>query len=414
MRELTPTRPLRARWLALLAALVLVAAACGDDTEQGQATSDVTSEASDGDGADDAGDGSDGDGGGADDGADNDGSTDTTSDGGDSGDSDGDGDGDGGADGGDSDGEGSGDGSGDTTDPTTEPFTGLRVVAEGPDVDGLLRWNRDEALEQNAAGEWNQIAAGPMIEMVDLPGPAVAVQREPQARIIYKVTGDLVSELLVTDENFWLELEGGGTDQNGNDVVWYQRHDEFNGSDDLQRTLRSYALNTEQVIELAVTGGFESGTSYSVLTGGTGVGNWGGEGFLGIEMVDLTTGAIAFNSDADGFACFSGEDCPYYEHATMYEGVPHGVRALENNSGQRTGAWALFQYDTGTGTDTKLLEFPGVPDAWSPEDLFLVGNTMVMSIRDAANEPLPAVAIDMTTGDSWTLPEPYWVRPDVG
>lgn len=285
----------------------------------------------------------------------------------------------------------------------------FRLAHEGP-LPPALHWDSESIRKQSHTGEWFAVADGPFVEVAEIPAYGVVFQRSLDKRVVWLVGEAGPQELLVAADGQTLELEGAGETVNGDPVVFYQRHD--HGSPEQTRsTLRSYNLVTEEVREILITGGWESSTSFSQLTGGTVVGTWSSEGWEGLTQVDLQTGTELFNSD-DEHACFDGEPaCPVYRQATVLNRQIYGVRSIWNEERQLVDAAGVFAFDPATGFEERVVEFPWDNGLWYAEDMFAHGEQLVISLKDGNDQPLPALVVDLASGETWTLPEAAFVRP---
>lgn len=303
--------------------------------------------------------------------------------------------------------------SGDDSDPdiVVDP-SAYRLAPAGSLPLELLHWTADDARKQGHTGEWGSLADGPFFEVAEVPFKGLAIQRERAAEIIWLIdgTGD-PKELLVATTGQRLELEGAAENQAGDPVVFYQRHILGGSPETTRSTLREYNLNTQEVREIVVTGGWESGTSFSQLGGGAVVGTWSGEGWVGVSQVDLVAGVEVYDGDAAGHSCFDGEPgCPAYDQATMLDGQIYGIRSGWNEELGFVDTFGVHRFDPTTGTDELLAEFDWDNGLWYAEDMFALGSELVISLKDGNDEPLPALMLNPSTGEMWTLPEASFVR----
>lgn len=299
-----------------------------------------------------------------------------------------------------------------TTNTRADSDALFRVAEEGPWVLGLIVLDEIGARKQGHTGEFGSIIDGPLIEVVELPGIGFVFQTELRSSVIYFDAGEGPQELLVATGDQTLNLEGVVIDTDEVPHVVYQRY-EGTTPPTARSTLRSYNFETSAVRELVETGGWESGTSFSHVTTNDVVGMWGAEGFFGLSRFDLSDGTRTYNTadDPELTDCFDGDvDCPDYRAAVIWDGRIHGIGPVPNSSGI-VDAFGLYEFDQVSGTDTLLLTWPWDNGLWYVEDMFASGIEIVVSLSDGEANPLPALVIDMTTGESWTLPEPGFVRP---
>lgn len=301
------------------------------------------------------------------------------------------------------------------TTSSTPPDPGVhRVAPAGPWAPpGLILFDAGSARKQGHTGEFSPVVNEPVHEIAEVPLEGFVFQSEPRSQRIWLEAGDGPTELLVAAPNQGLTLEGVVLDDAEVPHVLYQRHT----SGDVEQTvsvLRSYNTETGEVTDVAGTGGWESGTSFGHITGNDIVGRWSSEGFVGLTRLDLETGEETYNTVDDPRldTCFDGDrDCPDYRAATVWDGVVLGIGTVWNDQAGYVDALGLYQFDEFSGTHTLLLSWPWDNGVWYPEDMWVAGDLVVVSIEDGDFAPLPGLVIDMSTGDSWTLPSTGFVRP---
>ncbi len=119
-----------------------------------------------------------------------------------------------------------------------------------------------------------------------------------------------LQQLLVPAADQILTLED--VQQQGDEVIVYYTRRQGETPETAEQTLRSFDLDAKTVTELAVVGGWESGTSPISIGGATIVRNGSGEAYFWIIFTDLDGNLIdsPANPIADGFDCVP--DCFYY------------------------------------------------------------------------------------------------------
>lgn len=303
-----------------------------------------------------------------------------------------------------------------TTPETTtvvEPNDVFRVAPEGPwTAPGLILFDETGARKQGHTPGFAPIVDGPVAEIAEIPLVGWVFQTELWSQVVYLEAGDGPHELLVATGEQSLALEGVVFDDDEVSHVLYQRR-EGRTPPTARLTLRSYNFDTGVVRELAETGGWESATWFSHISADDVVGIWGAEGYFGLTRFDLADGARTYESvdDPDLAACFDGDaECPDYSAAVIWDGRIHGMGGVPNPEGV-VDAFGLYEFDQFSGTDTLLLTWPWDNGLWYVEDMFASDSEIIVSLSDGDGNPLPALVVDMLTGDSWTLPEPGFVRP---
>lgn len=304
----------------------------------------------------------------------------------------------------------------DTSVPSTAPIDDdlVRLAPAGPEPFEVFFWTPDSISLRGATSTTTRITDGPYFEVVDVPLAGIAYQRTWDADTIWIIdSADGPRELLVAAPGQTLTLEGAGVNDLDEPVVFYQRR--IGGSpEDSISTLRRYNLETEAVDELIVTGGWESGTGFSTLQQGIAVGNNGAEGWEWTTLIDLESGEETYNTDVAGISC--GDDdgdrlCPAFEVSTLVNGVVYGFDQIWNESTQAVDQYGLIRFDPATGAIEIIQGFPWDNGTWYPEDIFVLGDQLVVSVTDIDREPLPGLVYDLSTGDFWSLPEAAFVRP---
>lgn len=311
-------------------------------------------------------------------------------------------------------------------DPTTsvadvsQPFTGVGTPTELLPDDSTFRlapvggyllttlfWTPDVVGRFGHTDQWGSAGDGPFVEAVEEASRGVIFQRSWDDNIIWWQTEDGPQELLVAGQGQRLQLEGATWDLNHEPLVYYQRHTGTTPETTVS-TLRSYNFDTGEVREIAVTGGWESGTDFSFVSGGVAVGRWWAEATSGIMVLDLISGEQLYHSDEVGLSCFDGDaNCLSYEQATVIAGRVYGVRVIFNEATGVIDRKGIFSFDFETGTETLLVAFPWDNGTWYAEDMY--GTTV--SLRDGDGAPLPALTFSLDGQEVSTYPLAAFVRP---
>ncbi len=285
----------------------------------------------------------------------------------------------------------------------------FRIAPEGTDpfsmrfgLDGV--WKRS-----HLPGEF-QVITGPVSEAADVYLYGTVFQRPGIDDTVFFNSGDGDQELLVASDNQTLDLLGVRYEDDEAFVVYQRRTSTFN-PETTSETLRAYNMGTGEVTELAVTGGWESGTSFSHVNGDRAAAVWFAEAFFGVTITDITTGNIVAEGGQD---CFIGEPAPgcnYFEEAVAVGDDVLGFGPVFDADLEKVG-YALYRYDTATDTEEVVASWPwGDEVLYEPQGMYTQNGLIVISIQDEAGQPLPALVVDDLTGDNWTAPTPGFLRP---
>lgn len=287
---------------------------------------------------------------------------------------------------------------------------GLRVVPVGAMVDGLLLWDETSARKQGHDGVWSEVVAGSHLYVVDVPTLGTVYQTQEFATTIWLATEDGPQELLVaTEDGDTLELEGAGFSAAGEPVIFYQRRN-YSSPDTALSTVRGYNVDTGEVVEIEETGGWESGTRFAYLTGGSALGLVSAEAFGWQAVLDLDGGGwTPIEEDA---TCFDGGDetCHVYDMAVMVGTDALGFAPIYNDA-EPVQEFGLYSFTPGTLERELLASFDWDNNTWYITDMFLLGTNLVVSLADYAGSPLPALVYDTGSGESWTLPQAAFAVP---
>ena len=110
--------------------------------------------------------------------------------------------------------------------------------------------------------------------------------------------------------------------------------------------------------------------------------------------------------------CFDGEDgCIWYDQAVIFSGEGYGIGPAPASADGIVDAFALYRFDLTSGEREVVLSMPWDNGLWYAEDMFALGGKLVVSLKDDAGEPLPALVYDVASGSAWTLPQSGFVRP---
>lgn len=335
--------------------------------------------------------------------------------------------------------------SGDTSDPATTEPTGDADPAGGSDADPaaestdgppdagddvlrlapaggdelVLLWDNEAAWAIGHTGERSKIADGPFAEVTDLPGYGLVFQREERESTIWLADADGVRDLIVGADDQMLTLEGTGvSNADESPVVYYQRH-ESGDIETSRTTLRRFELFSGDVTELLETGGWEAGTVFSHISGDRlTVAATGAEAFVGNLAIDLSTTPPSTSVHDDDF-CIDGDDeCDFYQRVAVVGALSGSPRTVGiapiSNDGVRDG-WGLWEFDFGGDESRLIASWPWDDGEWYVEDMFaLSGTEVLLSLSDwpgTGGNPLPALIVDIDSGEARTLPAAMFARP---
>ncbi len=308
-----------------------------------------------------------------------------------------------------------------TSTRPTEPAP-VRLAPPSKDLEPVISFTTEEIIPFGHAGPGEPIAVDGVSELASIPGWGIVYQTADNPHVIWGLDGGVADGLLVAPGNDTLTLEGGGLDDTGEPIVLYQYHQWGDMPETVVSTLRSFRPADGRVVDIAVSGGWESGMSVNALqvlgvgNGDTAAARWGAEGWIWLEILDVQTGDIVFSSPEDlGDDCFSGDEgCPDYWAAVPFFGAIVGMGPMWNDDAGVIDAFGLWEYDTTTGEQTLMQSWDWDNGLWYPEDMFIVNDSLlVVSLGDApgGGAPLPALFFDLVSGASWTAPEAAFVRP---
>ena len=297
--------------------------------------------------------------------------------------------------------------------PSTSETSGngvLRLAPPGQPSIELLHWDLNGVTTFGHTDVGATIPLAGLSELAAVPHGPIVFQTEDNERVIWQLVDDEPQGFLVVPDSERLTLEGAGLDADGEPVIYYQRHVYGDPLSTVSR-LMEYRFVDGAIREITTTGGWESGTSFGQIGTTTTVGLWGAEGWEGVQILDLTTGDVAFDSEDLGIECFFGDvGCPAFASAVLVGGDIIGMGRAPTGEIDAIDAFGLLLYDTGTGSLETMQRWPWDRD-WYVEDMFTVGDSLiVVSLTDGEGAPLPALLFDAVSGESWTEPTAAFVR----
>lgn len=301
-------------------------------------------------------------------------------------------------------------------DSTTESFSGtseslsdLSVASSWPVA--VTLWDGSGAKQQGALPGFSDVIDGPITAVIEVPLEGWVYQREQYSNMIQFDDGSGERDLLVGSGDQTLLLEGVRVLPDDTAEIIYQRRDP-SGQNTVE-TLRAYNFTTREVREITVTGGFESLTKFSTITGRYAVGLFQGEGHFELTTVDLDTGQRMYSTANRDFDCFDGGEavCPHYDEALMIDDYVYGFRTWTYNDGVRRG---LHRFDLRDNSESVLWSIEA-EDGMYARDLIQVGDYLVLSLSSTFSyedfgNPLPAILYNLSTGETQLAPDPGFVQ----
>lgn len=207
-----------------------------------------------------------------------------------------------------------------------------------------------------------------------------------------------LQQLLVPAPDQGLVLEDVVAQDDG--VGVYYTRTEGSLPDDARQTLRRFDLDAKTVEEVAVVGGWESGASRISVGGDRIALNWGAEGFIGIEVLDLAGVVVESpaNPLADGeFDCYP--DCAWA--ATL---SPDGTRLAYSTVVAGVTTITIAEVADGSTVMTFTLPTDG---PWQVESLDLGDDFLVVNrIEEGSEWNGSAYLVDLDSGgrEFWEVP----------
>jgi hypothetical protein len=267
-----------------------------------------------------------------------------------------------------------------------------QVIAASPAVvNGLI----DFAIDDTAGGVVFQPGRQLYIDM----GDDSIVYWIPQGTAAYR-------ELLVPASDQSLALEDV-TAQGDTQIAYYTRVEGQQSPETARQTLRSFDMTAKTVAEIAVVGGWESGSSPISVGGPTIVSNGGGEGFYWIDFFDLDGNLIesAANPIPDGeFDCVP-TDCFWYADL-----APDGSRvAFGKLAPDVNGFPSIPQVevrDIATGQLVMAVTLPALAADGYIDSLDLSDDYVLINLVEEGSEYPYATIIDIASGGLTTYQAP--------
>ncbi len=308
---------------------------------------------------------------------------------------------------------------------TTAPDTAVPVAMEadpplGETPGAMIAFDSTGARRIGTDASEELIVSGPVFEIADDGAGGVVFQRDEDDGLLWWLpAGETEPRKIVetSEERQFLTLEGvvgTGPDR----VVLYQLVHRTGSPETTEATLLRFNVGDESGSLVTVTGGWESISAFSSISGRTAVSRWMAEGQEGMTIIDLATGQKLYDTYDAGLECFDGSGiCRGFEVAALHEGWILGVGTLWNEDLGLVDRMALSRFDPETAEVDVIASFPWDNGFWYPENLFLLDGTAVIS-RSAEpsgssfeRTPLAPIAVDLETGDAWVIPETAFVRP---
>jgi hypothetical protein len=284
-----------------------------------------------------------------------------------------------------------------TTTTTEAPPTGPTTAVPGT----LLVANDDGVFEVTLSGTVNTIVDGGIIHVAidDTQGGIIFQPRvQPWSvfgtdSIVYRIAAgaSAASTFLIPTSDQGLSLEDvvniGGV------RAYYTRLDTSAGGDNYIQTLRRYDLASSTVTELTVVGGWESGSTNISAGGDRILRNWSGEGWEGIEMMNLAGDEIDLLGTPNSDGAF---DCrPECAHAATLS--PDGTKLAFAHQVLSQLVINLVDVDTGINIDSYVMSWPigGYVDSIDVSNDYIVVNT----IEEGSETPTKPRIINIATGE---------------
>ncbi|NNC91469.1 MAG: hypothetical protein HKN80_03135 [Acidimicrobiia bacterium] len=303
-----------------------------------------------------------------------------------------------------------------STSPTTAPPVDTTVAPPAPQLPpgGLVVANAEGAFLLDEDFLF-QLFGGPVeLALDDGDGGLVFQQssdaglREPRTTTIYYLPADSFEpqELLVPGDQY-LKLRDV---QDG--VVWYTRT-EGDTPDTSLETLRTYDLSSRTVDQLAITGGWESGSIDISVGGSTVVAYWSAEAATGFEYYQAESAQlVGFDGDPYGNTGFCGDGLGVFDRATgdlvgdacfEYAQLSDDGRLAyyEREFDGAATPYVLVIVDLVSGEELFRQDLERPDQGWVPKGMDLLGDWLLVN-RTAADQYdapyMEALLIDLTTG----------------
>ena len=316
---------------------------------------------------------------------------------------------------------GNGNGSGDSETRTGDgvPYyrgeqsaDGWRLAPIGTSDPLVTLWDADQVLSPGhtpgfsviATGDFGELAATSDGIVFQESGSFIDGEAFDDTIWIEAVDGGPTALVSAPDGAELLLLEGARAIDLEEDVVYYQIR---TGSvpEDTKSTLYSIETATGEITEIAVVGGWESGVDFHDISASYPLvsGMWHGEGFSGPVIIDFDTGDVLYHADQSGLSCFDGQaGCPAYWVVTSIDDVLYGLRPPDDAVDTQS-AMSLHRFDPVTGSEVEITRFGWDTAVWLPRSIMAVPEGVIVSVEDGEGEPLPAVLVDLDSGNATTL-----------
>ena len=284
-----------------------------------------------------------------------------------------------------------------TTTTTEAPPSGPTAAAPGT----LLVANEDGVYEVTLSGTVNTIVDGGIIHVAidDTKGGIIFQPRvQPWSvfgtdSIVYRIGAGAssASTFLIPTSEQGLSLED--VVDNGGVKTYYTRLDTSAGGDQYIQTLRRYDVATGTVTELALVGGWESGSRNISIGGNRILRNWSGEGWEGASAMSLAGDEIVLAGTPNSEGQF---DCrPDCAHAATIS--PDGTKVAFAHQVLGQLVINVADLDSGLNLENYIMSWPigGYVDSIDMSDDYIVVNT----IEEGSETPTKARVINIATGD---------------
>ncbi|MDJ0954078.1 MAG: hypothetical protein QNJ81_10405 [Acidimicrobiia bacterium] len=204
-----------------------------------------------------------------------------------------------------------------------------------------------------------------------------------------------LQQLLVPAADQILRLED--VQPQGDGVIVYYTRRSGETPETAEQTLRAFDLDAKTVTELAVVGGWESGTSPISVGGSTIVRNGSGEAYFWIIFTDLESNLIdsPANPIADGFDCVP--DCFYYGDLSP-DGSLVAFGRLGPNSGGFFTVPQIEVREVATGDLVMSVTLPELAASGYIDSLDLSGTHVLINIVEEGSVYPVATVVDLVSG----------------
>lgn len=212
-------------------------------------------------------------------------------------------------------------------------------------------------------------------------------------------------ELLVPAADQGVALEDVAS-QGDKAMVYYTRTEGGDDPETTMQTLRRFDLEAKSVAEIAVVGGWESGSSPISVGGSTIVKNSGAEGYVWIDFMDLA--GEEFDSPAnplpiDEFDCFP--ECFYYADLSP-DGSKVALGRLAPNANGFPTTPEIEIRDVATGALELAVSLPDVVAFPWIHSLDLSDTHVLINIVEEGSEYPFATIVDIASGGLTTYAAP--------